>query len=148
IISGDGNVVVGLVWDSTRTERHLFRWSESEGAELLEDSDGLGRFQTPEAMNLDGTVIVGNSHTAGDRTPFIWTASHGMQPLPLTDEFSEGSVFDITAQGDFAVGFISKGPDTGRNWYAANALALLDNGQYHAPIEGLDDLAQAVFWRD
>lgn len=84
LISGDGAVVVGAVRDAEWTRTDLVRWSESSGVEVLENSVGNGRFNQPQVVNYDGSVIVGKGYDSGTPLPFIWTASDGTQQLPLS----------------------------------------------------------------
>jgi probable HAF family extracellular repeat protein len=56
------------------------------------------------AVSADGSVVVGMSTTAAGDSPFIWTSSQGMTPLPLLAGMTTGRVSSVSGDGSTIVG--------------------------------------------
>jgi uncharacterized membrane protein len=85
-ISTDGTVVVGQTSNFSDPEapyltNEAYRWTKSDGVELLGDLPGGDYDSSARAASADGTVIVGNSDTRRGREAFIWDRFSGMRSL-------------------------------------------------------------------
>lgn len=95
-VSGDGQVVVGVWGDGFENE--AFRWTESDGYELLGDFAGGLLDSVATATNFDGAVIVGTGNPGDDLPdePFYWTRERGLRPFSdvLTEAGIDFSAWD------------------------------------------------------
>jgi probable HAF family extracellular repeat protein len=106
-VSGNGDVVVGMAEASDgHTEAFLWRKGDTNltGLGVLEGYDN----SEAVAVNEDGSIIIGNCETndISKMTPFIWTASTGIQKLDTYfDSYDIALATDITADGRRIVGY-------------------------------------------
>ena len=102
-VSADGNVIVGISYDSTTFLGHAFRWR----AGVVQDLSNLGQGPaTATAASSNGSVVVGQSGIAGCTSgcthAFRWTAAGGMQDLG--DLGFESGAQGVSADGSVVVG--------------------------------------------
>lgn len=105
-ISQDKQVVVGHTTYTPDGESQPFRWSRTEGIQLLGPLNGGEGESHAWSVNKDGTVIVGeapNGEEGNETKAFIWTPETGMQ---LLDSRSEGqsTAEAITPDGKVVIG--------------------------------------------
>lgn len=110
-ISSDGQVIVGYATSNTQPGTgEAFRWTQSGGMVGLGtlNGTGAGTFSQANAVNADGTVIVGQSSTSGAwAEAFRWTsATHTMQGLGfLRGTDAESNALAVSADGNTVVGY-------------------------------------------
>ncbi|QDU56125.1 hypothetical protein [Aeoliella mucimassa] len=102
-VSDDGSVVIG----HSVSMAQAFRWTDSNGFELLSTLGDDGGFVASQARNLsaDGSVIVGSGELSEGDMAFRWTAETGMQPLgAVTDELVATGAFAVSGDGNVVGG--------------------------------------------
>ncbi|NOZ38659.1 MAG: hypothetical protein GXP24_00350 [Planctomycetes bacterium] len=123
-LSGNGQVIVGLIYDSPTpflVEETVisngFRWNESEGFSMIPNESEERRF-VPTATSFDGSLIVGNGVDVNRRSYVLdqsasellepraiaWTEETGTQLLELPTQFKSSSVVDVSDDGRLIVG--------------------------------------------
>jgi len=108
--------------------------------------EGLGTlsgdtFSQAYAVSDDGNVVVGASYGATNHRPFRWTASAGMQALPLLGTNTDGEALAVSRDGSVVAGddtFFSA--LTAFRWDAANGTRTIPTG----PLTELPQLVKAV----
>jgi probable HAF family extracellular repeat protein len=104
-VSGDGSVVVGISTDSNANGR-AWRWTDAGGIVDLGGLPGVGDENSADAVNADGSVIVGASGT----TAYRWTQPTGMQPLPRLPGAGLCAATSVSADGSVIGGEASFSP--------------------------------------
>jgi probable HAF family extracellular repeat protein len=115
-LSADGSTIVGYAWvcmngqaacESTG-KTYSFRWTPAGKYEVLGHLGGNQVGNMANAVNSDGSVIVGaapNPNSAIGGGAFRWTPAQGMVALPAAMPFGDG----VTPDGNMVVG--------GDNWW-------------------------------
>lgn len=98
-ISTDGSTVVGYSMDDSAFGSLGFRWTASEGIRQIEPLPGA-RYARAEAVNANGSVIVGSS---GDQA-FRWTAAGGTQPIAFLPGVNTAYAVAVSADGNTVIG--------------------------------------------
>lgn len=103
-ISGNGNVAVG--WARVGNFRTAFRSTGPGVFEFLGRLPGQSQ-SIPNAVNNDGSVIVGTSGLAntGPGRAFRWSISDGLQDLGTLSGDNWSEALAVTGDGTLAVGF-------------------------------------------
>ena len=110
-ISGDGMSIVGSSRSRTGPAGdEAFLWTSASGMIGL-GTLGTGQSSVANAINADGTIIVGSSGLDPEsQTPFRWTASGGMEPLEqFPGEVLTSEPLGISADGQTIVGWSAIG---------------------------------------
>ncbi|MFM9997172.1 MAG: hypothetical protein ACKVU4_15395 [Phycisphaerales bacterium] len=105
-ISADGSTVVGLAssgWIGGQSYYHATRWTQSGGTQDLGTLIGPAAFSYANAVNADGSVIVGKSH--GGSGAFRWTAAGGMQEVGGLPGSTFTSAEAVSADGSVVAGW-------------------------------------------
>src|SRR5712692_7007018 len=76
-VSADGNVIVGISYDSTTFLGHAFRW----WAGGVQDLGNLGFESGAQGVSADGSVVVGSAPVLGLTRAFRWTPTNGIEDL-------------------------------------------------------------------
>src|SRR5271154_4381272 len=137
-ISEDGKVAVGEVNDGGDGRNRAFKWSSTTGMVSLSN---MGWSSAAQAVNSDGSVIVGSVAIDGDAVAFRWSAQQGM--VLLTN--ARGPNNRSAAQGVSADGSVVVG-NAGHpfRWTAATGMKPMDGG-YLSYVHGLSaDGSRAV----
>jgi probable HAF family extracellular repeat protein len=79
-VNADGAVIVGTLIRSSPYTPTAFRWTIGQGMQNLGFLPG-GSWSYAWAVSADGSVVAGNSGTAGGAAAFLWTAQSGMVEL-------------------------------------------------------------------
>lgn len=115
-VSPDGLWVVGRCdVDETRI---AYRWNRTQTApELLGVMAGYTKGSQANAVNADGTVIVGFALSEGGlRRAFIWRPGDGMRPVPgISDDILRSEALAVSADGRTVAGRCST-LDTQYGW--------------------------------
>ncbi|MCS7250586.1 MAG: HAF repeat-containing protein [candidate division WOR-3 bacterium] len=82
-VSGNGEVVVGVLGPTSSTPLKAFRWTRTTG---MYDLGTLGgEWSEAWAANYDGSIVVGWAEVSqGDWHAFRWTENNGMEDLNVT----------------------------------------------------------------
>lgn len=99
-VSGDGNVVVGRVYDD---QQQSFRWTAEGGVVGLGSLPG-GSGGTASDASFDGTVIVGNSPSSEGQQAFRWTSEGGMAGLGFLAGGHVSMAASVSGDGAVVVG--------------------------------------------
>ncbi|MCL2329792.1 MAG: PEP-CTERM sorting domain-containing protein [Phycisphaerae bacterium] len=83
-VSADGTVIVG--YGGTDLGLRAFRWTESDGMQLLTESPGWTDWNEATAVNADGSVVVGfwgdtMFFERGRAEAFVWDQTHGARSI-------------------------------------------------------------------
>jgi probable HAF family extracellular repeat protein len=114
-ISTDGSVIVGRF---AAAGGHGFRWSNGVAQDL---GAGPGGYSDPRAVSADGGTVVG-------APAFRWTASTGLQSIPLfAGAQSMVTATGVNADGTMVVGLaqMTGGGDDGFIWTPSTGTVLL-----------------------
>jgi probable HAF family extracellular repeat protein len=139
-ISEDGKVVVGEVNDGLDGRSRAFKWTATTGMASL---SSMGWSSNAQAVNADGSVIVGSVAIDGDAVPFRWSAREGIVLLSSARGPNNRSVAKgVSADGAVIVGN-AKGPF---RWTATTGMKLMDGG-FLSYVNGLSaDGSRAIGW--
>jgi probable HAF family extracellular repeat protein len=107
-VSSDGAVIVGAAGDQA------FRWTSADGMQRLGSLPGGNSVSVAHAVNLDGSVVVGQSYSASGREAFRWSSAGGMQGLgDLSGGSFESAATSVSADGSIIVGYGTSGDANG-----------------------------------
>ena len=142
-VSADGTVVVGDFYDANSNPR-AFRWTQATGMVELGllagyEQTSLGQFA--QAMNADGTVLVGSANDGKKVVPFRWTEATGpvvLQPLP-GDNTTYASRPGVLSLDGTVVAGLSGQQDANGVWSVSNAVVWDDQGAAHSIAQSLTD---------
>jgi uncharacterized membrane protein len=79
-ISGDGTVQLGLSASAASSGGEPVRW-QGGVAQALGNLPGSPRSGVARSCNRDGSIVVGDTASAGGQVAFIWDATNGMRSL-------------------------------------------------------------------
>lgn len=122
LLSADGNVVAAMVETSIDVTQTVL-WTSINGVTPLGDLPGGPEFSEPEAINGDGSVVVGYGNTTGGQEPFLWTAGGGMVNLGALTEVAQTVALATSSDGTAVVG--TSATDSGTaifRWTAAGGM--------------------------
>ncbi|MEL6328136.1 MAG: hypothetical protein AAFR38_00615 [Planctomycetota bacterium] len=136
-LSRDG--LEAAVISSSTPGAQAARWTQGsslQGLGYLPDPTPIGDpLSRSLAISGDGRHIVGDSRVSGYLQPFVWNAVDRMDPLdPSNVVIDSGAAFDVSDDGNFAVGWGSKnGQRVAFHWSRFNGMrpledVLLDDG--------------------
>jgi probable HAF family extracellular repeat protein len=142
-VSADGTVVVGDFYDA-HSNPQAFRWTQATG--MVELGVPAGYEQTSlsqfvQAMNADGTVLVGSATDGKNVVPFRWTEATGpvvLQPLPGDDATYASGPGVVSLDGTVVAG-LSGQRDANGAWSVSNAVVWDDQGAAHSIAQSLTD---------
>lgn len=99
-VNGDGSVVVGQVYTSTRTQ--AFRWTSADGMEGL----GYLNEQNTTAWDVsdDGEIVAGTAEAHDIEEAFRWTRDTGLVGLGTPTGWANTTAWDISGDGATIVG--------------------------------------------
>ncbi len=99
-VSGNGQVVVGTVFDGSPQE--AFRWTQATGLVPLGGAPGGFSSSSANCVSFDGSVIGGSvtNNTLGVSHAMRWTSTGGMQSLGRLPGGSSGGFAMLTACSD------------------------------------------------
>lgn len=105
-ISGDGHLVVGLVWDGCAPD--AFLWSDASGTGVFTPLERLGATSSPAGptnratvISDDGSVIAGFAQNDPlDRSPAVWSSDGTGFLIDPTQLDTPGEILSISAHGD------------------------------------------------
>ena len=103
LLSADGNVVAARVDTGTGVTQATL-WTSSNGVLPLGDLSGGADYSEPEAINGDGSVVVGYGNIVGGQTAFAWTAGGGMVDLGFLTEVEQTVALATSSDGSAVVG--------------------------------------------
>lgn len=106
-ISGDGSTIVGLAYTNGCATGGVraFKWTEAGGTELLPKYDSPTRAGRANAVNYDGSVIVGwDDASTGNRRGTYWIGGVPQLIQPDPSLPFAGEALDVTRDGRFIVG--------------------------------------------
>ena len=117
-ISGDGSTVVGLSYGTqgcgTSTIRG-FKWTAAGGTVALPKFDAPSRASRANAVNYDGSVIVGwDDSNSGQRRGVQWR--NGAPSLIRRNNLSVGEALDVSADGQYIVGQSNSSATNSNDW--------------------------------
>ena len=122
-LSADGNVVVGYFNDSSRYESTSYRWSSTTGiVNIGHINNAQIGYTRAYGVSADGDTIVGEStpnRLFVESVAIVWTASGGVQPLPLPQGASPGTpgvAKAISGDGRVIVGYVQGGIPNATVW--------------------------------
>jgi probable HAF family extracellular repeat protein len=139
-VSADGMVVVGDFYD-TDSKPRSFRWTQATGMVQLGSPAGYEQTslsQPQEAMNADGTVLLGRASNGKKSVQFRWTDATGpvvLQPL-LGDDAAYAGLGGLSPDGA-VVGGRSGQLDAMGLYSVSNAVVWDDQGAAHSIAETL-----------
>jgi len=81
LVSNNGSVVGGILWDSNTYIGEPYRWTSASGMVPLGLPSG-GISSDAFGMNSDGSMLAGEGYTASSRYIWYWTQPTGMQTIP------------------------------------------------------------------
>jgi probable HAF family extracellular repeat protein len=142
-VSADGTVVVGDFYDA-QSNPQAFRWTQATGMVelgLLAGYKQASLSQLAQAMNADGTVLVGSANDGKKVVPFRWTEATGpvvLQPLP-GDDTTYASGPGVTSLDGTVVAGLSGQRDANAAWSVSNAVVWDDQGAAHSIAQSLTD---------
>jgi len=132
-----GDLVAGhTLWDHDGSgifyveTRVGFLWSPAAGMNPFAIPENVyfdDNRQIPAEISDNGTVVGTDLFTASfTARPFVWSATGGLQYLPVPGQRSTGSASAISANarvvvGDLRSGFLSTDPSQASQWVAVNA---------------------------
>jgi probable HAF family extracellular repeat protein len=106
-VSGNGLVAVGL----SDPINDAFRWSAADGMYSLGTLGGS--YSSGDAVNFDGSVIVGTSTAIPDDNAFRWTAATGMVSIGTLPGGTNSHGTAVSEDGNVVVGYSGTGGFTG-----------------------------------
>ena len=119
----DGTIVVGES-QTASGDSHAFRWTPSGG---MQDIGTLGGpTSKANAVNRDGSVVVGVSAVGGQSRAFRWTQATGMQDLGMLPNGSDFVAHSTTADGSVVVGTYNQAQVGKRPFIWSQALGMTD----------------------
>jgi hypothetical protein len=77
LLSADGSVVAARVETSVGVTQAVLRSVVGGAMTMLGDLPTGPEWSEPNAINADGTAVVGYGNTTGGQEPFVWTATSG-----------------------------------------------------------------------
>lgn len=126
-ISGDGTTVVGMgVLASQGANNGPFRWTASNGFEILFNLAPLGGDAAPLAVSSDGSVVVGSFSRDGGQA-FLWTAAGGLVVIgDYPEGLVDGRANGVSGDGTIVVGtgLVTAGAKAFR-WTSASGMQAL-----------------------
>jgi probable HAF family extracellular repeat protein len=135
-VSADGLVLTGY-GTNLNGDIEAFRWTE--GSTSLTPLGTLPNMTSSQAnaVNADGSVIVGTSGISGTSQAFRWTQA-GMVELPMPQATTWASAYGVNADGSVAVGSFQADPKLGGSlafrWSAAEGSVTI------GPLAGANSL--------
>jgi uncharacterized membrane protein len=127
-ISGDGSTVVGLNYGDGcfRSGMRAFKWTAAGGSVALPKFSSFNMMTRANAVNYDGTVIVGHDETtSGQWRGAYW--NNGVVKLITRNTLNLNSALDVSRDGQYIVG--ASAPASSNNAWrysvAANTVELL-----------------------
>ncbi len=136
-VSGDGAIIVGASARRNSIFGQAFRWTEATGMQPLGFTVPGHVYSEANAISRDGNVIVGMSQAANGRSDaFRWTASGGMQALPLVADTTSAWAQGTNHDGSIISGFCD---DFGVLW-RGTSIQILQNPPFWA-CRGVTDLS-------
>ncbi|QQE13875.1 PEP-CTERM sorting domain-containing protein [Planctomycetota bacterium] len=132
-ISDDGSTITGALHTSTNIL--TFRWTQDTGIVALDRPTNTDVMIVPDAINADGSVIVGHA----DSGFFRWTSTGNIDIIPELQ--AEGVyITDISADGSKFVGYHTvNGKSKGFIWSESLGYKTIEDFMIHA---GLTDQVQ------
>jgi len=122
-VSANGKVVVGQGWDATYAP-WIFRWTDEAGMVGL---NGVAIQGSANALNFDGSVIVGGTGSNGAQQAFRWDALSGVQSLGDLGG-THSIAWGVSADGSVVVGEANDGAALRRAFRWTAALGMHDLG--------------------
>jgi uncharacterized membrane protein len=128
-ISGDGSTVVGLSYGQGcyRGGLRAFKWTAAGGSIALPKSSSFNYMTRADAVNYDGTVIVGlDEATSGFWRGAFW--KNGVIKLITRNGQNVQGAADVSRDGQYIVGGSSPGATSNNAWrysVAGNSVELL-----------------------
>lgn len=117
-ISGDGSTVVGMSYGSQGCGASTirgFRWNASGGIVALPKIDAFSRINRANAVNYDGSVIVGRDDANnGQLRGFQWR--NGVYSLIRRNNLPVGEAVDVSADGQYIVGQSNSAATNSNDW--------------------------------
>ncbi|EKF59318.1 extracellular repeat-containing protein, HAF family [Agrobacterium albertimagni AOL15] len=145
-ISRDGRVIVGGLLDPSFRSEAAY-WIENDAPVTLGYLPG-GDQSTANAVNSDGSVIVGEAVRAGGVSAFRWTAASGMVDLGRLGRFNSEAIA-VSDDGNIVVGRTGRlgGSSSGFRWTEANGMITVDDWLRQSGVtlsEDVTSVANAV----
>ncbi len=101
-VSADGSVIVGMEFDFSTYTTMGYRWSTTDGLQILPYNPGTidNNVGSADAVSADGSLVAGYAPDA-----YVWTAgSADTTPLPTLAGSSSNHAHGISADGSVVVG--------------------------------------------
>ncbi len=123
-ISADGSIVIGTI--GTLTTDSAFARSAPDSFVILGTLPG-DEYATPNAVNANGSVVVGSSHNAANTNrAFRWTAAGGMEDLLTLPGGSDSFAYGVDTNGTTVVGRADASPGDSRAFRWTRTSGILD----------------------